>query len=73
MAIYRTDDPLKDFARHERDQQRMLDLLPVCSKCGEPIQESHAYFTLAEVWVCDDCADAECTEDERRAVDDYVY
>lgn len=71
--MFYSDDPLKDFERHDAEQcakqQRFIDSCPRCSKCGKPIQEDFAYFTFAEVWICDDCAGDECAEVDRKLVE----
>ena len=50
----RTDDPLKDFARHEAEQQARLDKLPICAECGEPIQDDECY-EIEGGYICEEC------------------
>ncbi len=52
-----SDDPIADFNRHEAEQQKKLEQLPVCVDCGEPIQQETAVFLGGE-WYCDSCIDA---------------
>lgn len=52
--MYRTDDPIHDFLMHNAEQQRKLEQLPICKKCGYPIQQECAVL-LGEHWYCDDC------------------
>lgn len=51
-----TDDPIADFHRHDAEQQKYLDKLPVCCGCGEPIQQAYAVCIDGD-WYCDDCLD----------------
>lgn len=69
MPIYRTNDPHADFDRWDREREAWLNSRPVCSKCHHHIQDDEAYCINGR-WICDDCAGAECTEDDRRAVDE---
>lgn len=71
IFISRTDDPHKDFDRWEAEQQRLLDSCPVCRKCKEPIQDYYAYKTELG-WICEDCADDTCTDEEKVRVGDYI-
>ena len=48
--IYRTDDPIADFNRYEEDRERELEKCPVCSYCGEPIQDAYAFHIDQEWW-----------------------
>lgn len=52
----RTDDPLKDFDRHDTEQQKKLDRLPKCTECGEPIQQEKAVCIDGDFY-CDHCLD----------------
>ncbi len=52
-----TDDPLLDFARHDAEQTRQLEQLPVCADCDEHIQEETAYYINGE-WICINCMSA---------------
>lgn len=60
-------DPLKDFDRHDAQQQKWLDSLPKCAYCNEPIQDD-CYFEINGECVCEDCLN----EHHRKWVDDYV-
>jgi formylmethanofuran dehydrogenase subunit E len=59
-----TDDPVRDAMYRDRETQAWLDSRPKCAVCGEPIQDSHAYF-IEDQWVCD-----ECIYEYRKAVPD---
>lgn len=52
-----TDDPLADFERYDAEQERRLARLPLCSVCGEHIQDEEAYF-IGGRWICEDCIDS---------------
>lgn len=67
MSYFRTDDPLADFERHDREQAAYLESLPVCERCGEPIQDEHLYLINYE-FVCQKCLDREF----RKETADYV-
>lgn len=38
-----TNDPYKDFCRHDAEQQKWLNSRPVCYSCGDPIQDDTCY------------------------------
>lgn len=54
MATLRTDDPIADFNRIDRQQAAWLESRPKCIDCGEPIQNDYAYNREAG-YVCQDC------------------
>ena len=49
-----TDDPVADYDALDAEQQRILDKLPRCSECDEPIVDEYAYYINGE-WICEDC------------------
>lgn len=57
MGIFRTGDPLTDFARREAEQEAWLKKRPVCADCEQHIQEEWAYYINGE-WICEDCMDS---------------
>lgn len=63
----RTDNPIRDFERHDAEQQRKLDKLPRCTYCDRPIQDD-VYFEINGECVCEECLN----EHHRKAVEDYV-
>ena len=65
--MYITDDPLEDFARHDAEQARELEKLPICAECGEPIQTEECYEINDEL-VCPDCLEYHY----RKEVEDYI-
>ena len=65
--MYRTDDPLADFARYDRRQQSRLNRLPKCDYCGEPIEDDYLY-EINDVVICEECL----CEHHRKDVEYYV-
>ena len=62
-----TDDPHRDFDRHEAELQRQLDRLPKCGYCREPIQDEHAFVINGK------CYCTQCINDYHRIrVADYI-
>lgn len=55
--MFYTDNPARDFAAWDADQQRKLDRLPECADCGNPIQDETAFYIDGE-WICEDCIEA---------------
>lgn len=51
-------DNLDLFEMHERERQRALKRLPVCSECGEPITDEFCYKINGNL-ICEACID-EC-------------
>lgn len=64
--MYYTDDPVADFYRYDREQQERLEQRPVCSYCGEHIQDDHYYRINDEIF-CPNCMENEF----RKEIDDY--
>lgn len=52
--MFRTDDPLSDFSRHDAEQEDALELLPMCADCGERIQEEMC-FVINDETICESC------------------
>lgn len=48
-----TDNPLNDYARHEKELTEYSSTLPHCDECDEPIYED--YFLIDGVCYCEDC------------------
>lgn len=43
MFMFYTDDPVADAERYAAELEEALELLPVCSECGEHIQDEHCF------------------------------
>ena len=56
MMFY-SDDPIRDYLRHDAQQEAWLKSRPKCSCCGEHIQDEQAYRFggKKEVWICEEC------------------
>lgn len=65
--MHYSDNPHVDFLRHEADQERWLESLPVCDECGEHIQSEDLY-ELDGLLFCENCMEGHrhSTEDYRR-------
>ena len=49
-----TDDPVTDEMRYTLEQEKRISALPVCSDCGEHIQDEY-YYEFGEQIYCSDC------------------
>ena len=49
-----TDDPIRDFEKHDAEQERWLQSRPVCSECGEHIQDEDLFDIDGDL-VCEEC------------------
>lgn len=56
-----TDDPVRDYDRYDREQQKWLDRLPKCDHCHEPIQD-YNYYKIEEANICEECLTEYCEE-----------
>lgn len=65
MAI--TGDALRDFERRDREQSEWLDKRPICSECGEPIQDELLYH-FDGTFICEDCM----YENHREYTENYM-
>ncbi len=54
--MFYSDDPARDFDRHDREQAKRLAELPVCDVCDDPIQEDF-YFEINGENICECCMD----------------
>lgn len=52
--MFFTDDPVADFSRHDAEQEAELELLPICSECGERIQDEHC-FVINDMPIHESC------------------
>ena len=55
------------FCEHEARQESMLDELPICCDCKEPIQEDHLFDINGELF-CFDCMKS----NYRKYTEDYM-
>lgn len=47
-------DPIRDHEEREDKAERWLSTLPICSECGEPIQDEEC-FVFGEDLICPTC------------------
>lgn len=66
MGVFRSGDPVADFARWDKAQQAWEDSLPRCECCGEPIDDY--VWQIDDLILCGECA----REKYRQSVEDYV-
>lgn len=52
--FYRTDDPIADFNRYDREQAMERRKLPRCCECGARIYDEEAFIMDGETF-CRDC------------------
>ena len=64
--MFVTDDPIRDFHRHDREQQDWEDSLPHCECCGDAVDD-YVYDISGEI-LCIKCLVARY----RRDVEDYL-
>ena len=62
-----TDDPIRDFLRHDARMEKALERLPVCCECGETIQEDYLYVINDEP-VCESCL----KQNYQKHVEDFI-
>lgn len=67
--MYRTDDPIADYERHEADQEAKLDKLPKCDICGEHIQDDYLYDINGDIF-CEECLNKYFRKDTEDYTDD---
>ena len=48
-------DNYSQWEHHERQQERLLDRLPKCDRCRNPIQGDYLFDFYGDVY-CEDCA-----------------
>lgn len=54
MSWLDTSDPIRDALAYDSDAEEWMEKRPVCSLCGEHIQEETA-FRYAGGWICETC------------------
>ena len=65
--MFYTDDPVADFERYDAEQEAMLDKLPRCSECDEPIQGETCYEINGEL-ICEECLE----NNHKKWVEDFI-
>ncbi len=69
--MFYTDNPVRDFERHDAEQERWLQSRPVCEVCGEHIQEEHLYDIDGDL-VCEECLTKYMNENYRQSTERYL-
>ena len=62
---FRSNDPLDDFARHDREEADEEKFLPHCSLCRSVINRNyyhHIYIRRIDYILCDDCLKEESVD-----------
>ena len=54
MSVFRTDDPVADFHRHDAMQEKEAEKFPTCCECDHTIYEEFVYEYNDEP-ICDEC------------------
>ena len=49
-----SDDPVRDAAMYDAEQERILEQLPLCDECNERIQ-GEWYYEINGRNICPDC------------------
>jgi hypothetical protein len=65
--MYRTDDPLADFARKEAEEEAWLKTRPWCCECRRRIQDEIC-FQFDGKLICRECLE----ENHQKCTDDFV-
>ena len=65
--MFGTDNPLADYDRHMREQQRQIDKLPKCYECGESITGELCY-EFNDEYICSESL----RNNHRKWVEDIV-
>lgn len=65
--MYYTDDPVADAARYDAEQERLLEKLPKCEYCREPITDDH-FYDIDGTFVCEECLNSEF----RKFTEDFI-
>ena len=60
--MHYTDDPIRDAERTQLDQERWLELRPVCDYCNNYIQDDHYFEPEVGMIICDDCLRQYCVD-----------
>lgn len=63
-----SDNPINDFMEFDAEQERKLATMPVCSICGEPIQDDFLFDIDGEIF-CEECL----KDNFRKSTDEYIY
>ena len=65
--MFYSDDPVADADRYDAEQQRMIDKLPKCDYCGEPIMDDY-FYNIDGTFICEECLKTEF----RKNTEDFI-
>lgn len=65
--MFRTDDPIADFHRHDAEQCEELSKRPKCDLCHEYVQDED-YYNIGGTIHCEDCLN----DNYRMSVEEYL-
>ena len=56
------------WEQYDAEQEAQIKRLPVCSECGEPIQDEHCYEIDGE-YICEECLE----NNHKKSVESIIY
>lgn len=66
-----TDDPVADAERYFAERDEALTVLPICSCCGERIQEDELYDFDGDL-VCEECLPVYLADNYKKPTTAYI-
>lgn len=67
--LFYSDDPVRDAERWIEEQERRKARLPICARCGEPIQDENLWDIDGNLY-CPECARYEFEQDTNNYIED---
>jgi formylmethanofuran dehydrogenase subunit E len=61
-----SDNPVADYDRYCAEQERQMEKLPKCDRCGQPVTDYY-YYEIDGENLCEKCL----KDNYRKCVDDY--
>ena len=65
--MFYSDEPVRDFDRHDMAMAQRVAKLPKCERCGKPINDDR-YFLINEEILCENCM----VDEYGRSTEDYL-
>lgn len=62
-----SDDPVRDFMRHDKKKEEWRESRPICDHCKKHIQDEH-FYDIGGEYVCPSCLE----DHYGRSTDDYM-
>lgn len=66
--MFYTDDPIRDFERHDANREAELKKRPVCEHCGEHITDD-CFYKINDCKVCFECLVSFCDDNCKVNID----